>query len=74
MKQQVNYSLIFRSTYSTQSNLCPVPFRATVQTLLDVLVEIENLVPSNRYVLKVSGREEYLLDDSLILPSYTVSS
>ncbi|XP_063678025.1 phosphatidylinositol 4,5-bisphosphate 3-kinase catalytic subunit beta isoform-like [Bolinopsis microptera] len=47
-----------------------VPFRASVQLLLDVLVEVEKLVPSNNYLLKISGCEDYLFEDKLILPEY----
>ncbi|KAL5252566.1 hypothetical protein ACHWQZ_G015373 [Mnemiopsis leidyi] len=47
-----------------------VPFRASVQLMLDVLVEIEKLVPTNNYVLKVSGCEDYLFDEKRILPEY----
>ena len=43
-----------------------------MQLMLDVLVEIEKLVPTNNYVLKVSGCEDYLFDEKRILPEYKV--
>ena len=49
-----------------------MPFRASVQLLLDVLVEVEKLVPNNNYLLKISGCEDYLFEDKLILPEYKV--
>ena len=56
------------------NTLIPVPFRASVATFINVLVEVEKLNPSLNYVLKRCGREEYFFEDNLILPNYQVWS